>query len=317
MRAALALVALTGVLVMTDHAEPGPGTPAHAAPSQSRSAFAGQPHVGWFVATAVAQTPPRRESHVPGIFVVPYQVTLEARQILPAVTQRTFVIAGARGEGREAGELGLQDWLPTKVGEECVLALDAARAASAEEIVFLGGGARAQDVWQSVRRFFDTLGPDLRLEAARVAVAIGQGPPPGLVFFRLLVEHDRAVFRDPEVMRALGAYLGNDRVPSLERRNVVAHYMGAPDSAQTQPLRDLAGGMVQLIGRLGQDGQVASADVVLQRLWGYVFEPGSGSARVTTPDLGAAQREQVAQVVASSGLSPEARDAMRAWLVGW
>src|SRR5512134_789392 len=113
MRAALALVVLTGVLAMTDHADRGPAAPALG----SRPIFAGRPHAGWFVATAVVQTPARRESHVPGIFVVPYQVTLEAREILPAVNRRSFVITGARGEGREAGSLGLQDWLPTGVGE--------------------------------------------------------------------------------------------------------------------------------------------------------------------------------------------------------
>ncbi len=39
------------------------------------------------MATSVVQTPARRESHVPGIFVVPYQVTLEAREILPPVNR--------------------------------------------------------------------------------------------------------------------------------------------------------------------------------------------------------------------------------------
>jgi hypothetical protein len=295
---------------MTDHAEPGPAQ----APLGSRPVFAGHSHAGWFVATSVVQTPARRESHVPGIFVVPYQVTLEAREILPAVNRRSFVITGARGEGREAGALGLQDWLPTRVGEELVLALDANRAGPADQIEFLGGGPRSAEIWQSVRRFAATLGPDLRVEAPRLAAMIGQPPPPGLVFFRLVVQQDRGAFGDPEVMRAMGGYLGNDAAPAMERRNVVAHYMGAPDPAQTHPLRELAGGMVRLIARLGQEGQATSADVAFQRLWAWMFDPATQAPRVTAPDIGGTSRDEAARMAVSAGLSPEARDALGEWL---
>ena len=312
MRAALALVVLTGVLAMTDHAAPGPATPALG----SRPVFAGHPHVGWFVATSVVQTPARHESHVPGIFVVPYQVTLEVREILPPVNRRSFVITGARGEGSEAGALGLQDWLPTRVGEECVLALDANRAGPADQIEFLGRGPRAAVIWQGVRRFAATLGPDLRVEAPRVAAMIAQAPPPDIVFFRLAVQQDRGVFRDPEVMRAMAGYLGNETAPAMERRNVVAHYMGAPDPAQTHALRDLAGGMVRLIARLGQEGQAPSADVVLQRLWAWMFDQASRAPRVPPPDTGGTSRDEAARMAGSAGLSPEARDALGDWLLG-
>ena len=297
---------------MTDHAEPAPPTPVVG----SRPVFAGHTHAGWFVATSVVQTPARRESHVPGIFIVPYQVTLEAREILPPVNRRSFVITGARGEGPEAGALGLQDWLPTRVGEECVLALDANRAGPADQVEFLGGGPRSAEIWQSVRRFAATLGPDLRVEAPRLAAMIAQAPPPGLVFFRLAVQQDRGVFADPEVMRAMGGYLGNDAVPAMDRRSVVAHYMGAPDPTQTHPLRDLAGGMVRLVARLGQEGQTTSADVVFQRLWAWVFDQATGTPRVPAPDLGGTSRDEAARMAVSAGLGPEARDALGEWLGG-
>ncbi len=226
------------------------------------------------------------------------------------------MITGARGEGREAGALGLQDWLPTRVGEELVLALDANRAGPADQIEFLGGGPRSAEIWQGVRRFAATLGPDLRVEAPRVAAMIAQAPPPGIVFFRLAVQQDRGIFRDPEVMRAMGGYLGNDAAPAMERRNVVAHYMGAPDPAQTHPLRDLAGGMVRLIARLGQEGQAASADVVFQRLWAWVFDPATRAPHVPPPDPGGTSRDEAARMAGSAGLSPEARDALGDWLLG-
>lgn len=264
-----------------------------------RRVFLGQPHVGWFVVTEVQQPPPRRESHIPGLFIVPYRVTLGVKEALPPVNQPSFVMLGSKGEGPEAGALGLEDWLPTTVGDECVLAFDPEQIGDAKQVVYLGSGPTSAYTWESAKRFYVSLMPGQGLDPARVAAAIGQAPPPRATFFQLLFAYDRSVYQDVGVVRALGAYLADAQVPALDRRTTVAHYLGQPSYQDAQALSELAGGMLQLALHLQGEGQVASAGVVLQRLYGQFFVPSTGAARIARPALNEAQRMALVQLLDS------------------
>ena len=297
-----------------------PGSAATGGPATAPSGplFVGHPHVGLFVVRKVEQTPARRESHIPGLFVVPYRLTLEAREVLPPVDQKVFVIFGSKGEGIEAGVLGLQDWLPTTVGEGCVLALDARRVGRAEEMTYLGSGASLQYAWNDSQRFFESVGPGPALDASRMASAVTQTPYPRATFFQFVFAYDRRVYRDAAVARALGAYLANDQVPALDRRTTVAHYLGQPDPQDTEALRELAAGMLRLAVQLTAQGQAASAGVVLQRIYGFFFDPAAGTPRIGLPAVEEAQRNVLLQLIDSpeAGLSVPVHRGLQGWVSG-
>ncbi|HSB77663.1 MAG TPA: hypothetical protein VLM91_02655 [Candidatus Methylomirabilis sp.] len=280
--------------------------------------FVGHPHVGLFFVTKVEQTPARRESHIPGLYVVPYRVTLEAREVLPPVGQKVFVIFGAKGEGIEAGVLGLQDWLPTTVGDGCVVAFDALRAGRAEEMTYLGSGASLEYAWRDSQRFFESVTPGQGLETGRIASAITQTPYPRATFFQFVFAYDRRVYRDAAVARALGAYLASDQVPALDRRTTVAHYLGQPDPQDTETLRELAAGMLRLAVHLTAQGQAASAGVVLQRIYGFFFDPAAGTPRINLPAVEEGQRNVLLQLIDSpeAGLSVPVHRGLHAWVSG-
>ncbi len=297
---------------------PGSAATGGSAPAPSGPLFVGHPHVGLFVVTKVEQTPARRESHIPGLFVVPYRVTLEAREVLPPVGQKVFVIFGAKGEGIEAGVLGLQDWLPTTVSAECVLAFDAQRAGSAEEMTYLGSGASLRYAWNDSKRFFESVKPGQGLDASRIASAITQAPFPRATFFQFVFAYDRRVYRDAGVARALGAYLANDQVPALDRRTTVAHYLGQPDAQDAAALGELAAGMLRLAVHLTVQGQAASAGVVLQRIYGFFFDPAAGTPRISLPAVEEAQRMVLMQLIDSPevGLSVTVHRGLQGWVSG-
>ena len=277
--------------------------------------FLGQPHIARFVVTHVEQTPTRHESHIVGLFVVPYRVTLEVKEALPPVKRKLFVTNGSKGEGPEAGALGLQDWLPTKVGDECVLAFDPQMIENAERVVYLGGGATLEQVWQSAKLFQESLQPGPGLDPSQVTVALGKIPPPHAAFFQLVFDYDRSVYRNLSVMRALGMYLANDQIPALDRRTTVAHYLGQPNEQDPQALRDMAKGMLQLAVHLATARQAASAGVVLQRVYGYCFDPKTNEARLGGPDLDEDQRLALDQLLDSSEISLNATisRSLRRW----
>lgn len=288
----------------------GPGV------SSQRRLFLGQPHIARFVVTSVAQTPRRRESHIAGLFIVPYQVTLQVKEALPPVSRTHFVMNGSKGEGPESGALGLQDWLPTTVGDQCVLAFDPQLIENAERVIYLGGGATVEEVWQSAKRFHESLRSGQELDPSQVAVALGKNPPPRATFFQLVFDYDRSVYQNVSVMRALGIYLANDKIPALDRRTTVAHYLGQPSAQDPQALRDLAKGMLQLSLHLAAAGQAASAGVVLQRVYGYCFDPGTKAARVEPPDLNEGQRSALDELLDASenSLNAATSRSLRSWL---
>lgn len=306
--------------MMHDLAQQAAETPANAAGRPGglppRRVFLDQPYIGWFVVTRVEQTPARHESHIPGLFIVPYRVTLEVKEALPPVYQKLFVVMGSKGEGPEAGALGLEDWLPTTVGHECVLAFDLRQIGSAEQMVYLGAGPTAEQAWQSAKRFYESLQPEQGLDSARVAAAMGQEPLPRVTFFQLVFAYDRSVYQNLAVVRALGAYLANGQVPALDRRTTVAHYLGQPGDQDAEALRDLAGGMLQLALHLAAEGQAASAGVVLQRVYGYLFDPSTGAARVTLPALNEGQRVALVQLLDSPDVALNAAlyRNLRSWI---
>jgi hypothetical protein len=318
-KAVLLMMALTGVLMMSDFgqresSDPA-GTEGGAGDVSRRRAFLGQPHIGRFVVTKVAQTPTRRESHIPGIFIVPYQVTLEVKEALPSVSQKFFVTHGSKGEGTESGALGLQDWLPTTVGEECVLAFDPQRIENAERVVYLGGGANVAQVWQSARRFHELVRSEPGLGPSQFAVALGKIPLPRSTFFQLVFDYDKNVYKDAAVTRALGVYLANGEVPALDRRTTVVHYLGQP-SEDPQALRDLAKGMLQLAIHLAEGGQASSSGAVLQRVYVYCFDAGTNTARVDAPGLDEGQRLALSQLLDTPeiSLNAAATRTLRGWL---
>jgi hypothetical protein len=307
--------------MMDDFAHPASdaagASPASAAGQKSpRLPFLGHPNVGWLVATKVEQTPSRYESHIPGLFVVPYRVAFQAKEILPPVTPSAFIVMGAKGEGLEAGALGLQDWLPSKAGDECVVAFDAQRAGSAKEMTYLGGGQTADSSWRDARRFYESLKAGSTLDADDVVAAMAKMPRPRATFFQLVFDYDRGVYQNPAVGRALAAYLASEQVPALDRRTTVAHYLGQPGGQDAGTLRDLAGGMLQLALHLAAEGQAASAGAVLQRVYGYAFDPGTGAARVGRPALTESQRVALVQLLGAPevSLSGEVFRSLRDWI---
>jgi hypothetical protein len=319
-KAVLLIIAIGGVLMMSDFGQRNSPDSAGAAGgpgvSTARRVFLGQPHVGRFVVSRVAQTPKRHESHIAGLFIVPYQVTLQVKEALPPVGRALFVTNGAKGEGPEAGALGLEDWLPTTVGDECVLAFDPQLIENAKRVVYLGGGANVEQVWQSVKRFYESLRSEPGLDPAQIAVAIGKMPLPRSTFFQLVFDYDRSVYQNVSVMRALGIYLANHQIPALDRRTTVAHYLGQPSEQDPQALRDLAKGMLQLAVDLADAGQGASAGVVLQRVYGYCFDPRTNAARINRPDLNEGQLLALENLLDAPEISLNAAISrgLRSWL---
>jgi hypothetical protein len=117
-------------------------------------------------------------------------------------------------------------------------------------------------------------------------------------------------------MRALGIYLANSQIAALDRRTTVAHYLGQPGEQDAQALRDLAGGMLQLALHLATAGQAASAGVVLQRVYGYCFDPRTNAARVKRPDFSEGQRLALDQLLDSPEISLNAAisRSLRSWI---
>ncbi len=284
--------------------------------AQQPRVFIGQPNVGRFVVTRAVQTPLRRESHIAGLFVLPYVITLQVEEVLPAVSQKSFVMRGSKGEGVEAGELGLQDWLPTNIGEECVLAFDPSLIESAERVIFLGGGANVESVWQSAKRFYESLRPKGGLDPSQVVVALEKGPLPRSTFFQLVFDYDRSVYQNADVTRALGTYLVNPDIPALDRRTTVAHYMGQPNARDIQALRGLVAGLFQLALQLASAGQTASTGVVLQRVYGYSFDAKTNVGRFTAPGLTEAHRVALEELLDNPGnsLNAEVARSLRHWI---
>ena len=277
--------------------------------------YLGQPNIGRFVVTNVAQTPARRESHVPGLLIVPYRVTLQVKEALPPLTEKVFVISGSKGEGPEAGALGLQDWLPTTVGEECVLAFDPQRIENAERVVYLGGGADVEPVWQSAKRFHGLLRSETGLDPSQFVVALKNAPLPRSIFFQLVFDYDKNVYKSSTVTRALGAYLANSEVPVLDRRTTVAHYLGQP-TENPKALREFAKGLLQLALHLADAGQASSAGVVFQRVYGFCFDPKTNTARIDAPDFNDSQHSALENLLSASdvSLNPVIAQSLRKWL---
>jgi hypothetical protein len=320
MRKALVLIIAitTGVLIMNDFDQGNPPESVGGGPgaSSQRRVFLGQPNIARFVVTRVAQTPMRRESHIAGLFIVPYQVTLKVKEALPALSREVFVTNGSKGEGPESGALGLQDWLPTTTGEECVLAFDPQLIENAERVVYLGGGSTVDPVWQSARWFYESLRPEPGLDPSKVAIALRAAPLPRSTFFQLVFDYDKNVYQNVGVMRALGIYLADDGIPALDRRTTVAHYLAQPGDQDPQALRDLAKGMLQLALQLAAAQQAASAAVVLERVHAYCFDPNTNAARVDRPDLDEGQRTALDKLLDTPEISLNAvtSRSLRSWI---
>jgi hypothetical protein len=278
--------------------------------------FLGQPNVGRFIVTRVEQTPPRHESHIAGMFIVPHRLTLEVKETLPPMNQKSFVMSGAKGQGAESGALGLEDWMPASAGTELVLAFDPLTIDNAERVVFLGSGANVEPVWQSAKRFYESLLSGRGLDPARVAAALEKAPLPQATFFQLVFNFDKSVYQNGAVVSALSTYLANNQIPALDRRTTVAHYLSQPNLQEPQLLRDLAKGMLQLALQLVAARQAPSAGVVLQRVYGFCFDGQTNEPRVKRPDLSEEQRARLDQLLHTPeiSLNAEISQSLGNWL---
>jgi len=284
--------------------------------SQPPKIFCGKTHVGWFSVVIAEQSEKKRETGIPGIFAVGYRITLEGRQIKPAAKQRRYVVIGQKGEGLEAGALGLEDWLPTMIGDECVLAFDADHFTHAKYAVYLGGGSESSIVWRDCESFAAGIRPDGGMSPAGVAGSLAKPEPPRANFFRLIFDYDRSVWNDAAVLRAMAGYLGNAAVPSLERRAALAHYMSRPVSNDAEVLRAFSSGMLKLAAELAAARNIPSSGVILERLRAF-FETTSGRYAFSPPDISAQEREHIAHLLASdeTGASGPTRASLRGWLI--
>jgi hypothetical protein len=283
----------------------------------TRPLFDGKSHVGLF-RVAKAEEVSKQSVGIPGLFVKNHIVTLHVKETLPPTTIQELVIKGQKGEGPEAGALGFQDWLPTNVGDQCVLAYDPDRMSFAKQFVYLGGGLNADQVWIDCKSFYQALRPSAVLYPPLVADAITRQSPPMVTFFRLVFSYDRSVYNAAEVCRAMGVYLSNSQIPPLERRKPLAHYMPSPGTTDLKALRELAAGMLTLASDLDAVDQVASAGVVFERLHGFFFDPANGAFRINPPDINANQLARVKQLLTNQtvGIDMQVRSVVLHWLFG-
>jgi hypothetical protein len=320
----LILIGVSALKVLTmsnqdpNYSDPQAGGLTGQAPvTQTRPLFEGKSHVGLF-SVKKAEEVAKQSVGIPGLFVKNYVVTLHVKETLPPTTLQEIVIKGMKGEGPEAGQLGFQDWLPTDVGDQCVLAYDPGRMSHAKQFVYLGGGRNAGQVWNDCKSFYQALRPGAVLYPPSVADAIRRQPPPMMTFFRLVFSYDRSVYNSAEVCRAMGLYLSNSQIPPLERRKPVAHYMPAPGTTDPQVLSELAAGMLALASDLDAANQAPSAGVVFDRLHGFFFDPAKGDYRINPPDIGVNHRTRVKQLLNNQavGIDMQVRVLLLRWLFG-
>lgn len=276
--------------------------------------FAGKSQVGLFEATVVEQSPNKRTTPVGGAFAVGYRVSFRLKAILPSrAMPHDVVMTGQKGEGEGAGSLGLQDWLPSTAGEMVTLAFDSDHMTRARDYEFLGGSAAAISAWRDCERYYECI-RNGSLDPLLVAGAVVRPPKPLATFFRLIFNYDRSPYNHPSVIRTLGGYFADPGIPPLERRNVVAHYIGAPNAADTEALSALAAGLFQLIFDLADSGQAASAGVVFQRTYGYFRTPGG--YRIPPPVAAQQRLDSIRQLMAlpPAGVGAEVRESIATWL---
>jgi hypothetical protein len=276
--------------------------------------FLNHSNAGLFVVTAVEPMQGQR-TVAPGMVMTANRVTLAARKTLPSIQQVPVTLTGRRSTGAEAGELGLEEWLPITVGVECALAFDPSRLSDAGEVVFLGAGAEAVSAWRDCESYASCVTREWQLNPQRVAALIAANPQPHELFFRLVFDYDRAVWNSPEVCRAGGAWLSNQTIPPNERRTVLAHYMSSPVTLDTGALAALAEGILSLARSLGTGNQVSSVGVVFQRLYGFFSDPKTNAWRIVPPGS-SADLELTKRILQSPavGVAPPVRESIERWL---
>ncbi|BBO88739.1 hypothetical protein [Desulfosarcina ovata] len=280
--------------------------------------FTGKTHCGLFTAVKkVERAKESKETGIPGIYTLAYSITFDANAVLPELNNRRFTVVGQRGEGIEAGALGLEDWLPTVAGEIRVLAFDADNFTHAKYATYLGGGNEARLVWRDCELFSATARPAMGLDPAKVAQTLASSPPPLVTFFRLTADYDRSVWQNEEALRAFAGYLENSAVTQLDRRNVLAHYFALPASASKDALRNLSTGMVNLAVDLMRADQIPSSGVMLERMRAF-FETAPGIYAFKPPELSNQVRDALIQLLASedSGATEGTRKSLKGWLLG-
>lgn len=279
--------------------------------------FAGKTHAGLFEAVSVEKAPKGRPTHLTGAFWIGHRARFRLLEVVPLlVVTEEVQMTGQKGQGEQAGALGLQDWLPDGPGEMLTLAFDSERMTRARDYELLGAGEKALPAWSDCRRLFRCLGGGT-IAPELVAVAIAELPRPQSTFFRLMFQHDRAPYAHPAVIRALGAYFGDGDVPAMERRIVVTFHTSPPDSTEKEALATMAAGLFQLVFDLAGAEQAASAGVVIQRIYGFFYQPGAGYC-IPAPSAATRRVEALRQLMAwpPASVTPIVRESVGQWLAG-
>ncbi|MFQ5806160.1 MAG: hypothetical protein ACE5I3_06910 [Phycisphaerae bacterium] len=307
---------MTGCRFNSPDSSAGPSA-SGVAPATTQPPFVGKPNAAWLVVSKVGPEP-RKRSAGAGLLAVGYELSIEVKEALPAIEPKAFVLLGEKGEGPEAGALGLQDWLPSQAGQEFVVALDPARMSNAKNMIYLGGGPDAAQTWGDCKQFYGCLGSAGRLNAPGVAAAIAKRPPPFATFFRLIFDYDRTVYDQADVCRATGAYLAERQIPPLERRKAVAHYLPKPGTDDPAALRELSAGMLRLALHLQGGGQAASAGVIFQRIDAFFADPTTGTYSIEPPGLEEKERKAVGGllVAPTAGVDRAIQERVRKWVSG-
>jgi hypothetical protein len=280
--------------------------------------FAGKTHVGLFETVAVEKAGKGRPTHFTGAFSIGQRARFMLREAVPSMTMTEEVmLIGQKGLGDQAGALGLQDWLPDEPGEMLTLAFDSNKMSRAREFECLGRADKALAAWSDSQRFFDCCDSGGTISAASVASTIANISRPQSTFFRLMFQHDRAPYSDAAVIHALGAYFGDSAIPAMDRRTIVAFYTSQPESEDTGALASMAAGLFQLVFDLAAAEMAASAGVVIQRIYGFLHQPGSGYL-VPAPAEAVARAEAIRQLMAwpPASVTPLVQKSVGEWLGG-
>jgi hypothetical protein len=287
------------------------------APGQTTPAvFLSYPSAGLFTVKHSEQV--RTEAVNPSTSIVTYLVEGEVTQSLPASEQKIFQMKVQKGEGLAGEQLRLQDWFPTEAGRRCVLGFNPQRLGNARNVQPLTTGSEIEQTWSDCERFYRCLPDGQKVDLELATAAIAEEPPPHAAFFQLLFRRDPDVCKDPDVCRALGAYLSQPQVPALERRKTVAHFMRRPECKDREARGELATGMLRVAVHLGAEGQTASAGVVFTRLDGFFGDSAGGQYSIDPPKLDDKERKAVEGLLVApkAGVNRATQDGVRKWISG-
>lgn len=277
-------------------------------PMPNKKLFLHKSHVGWFTVAKATMSDEKIPTGIQGTTKDRYRVTLSLKDSLPTPNFSELTIFVEKySDGRMPAtlddSLGLQDWIPTVAGDEVIFAFDEEVATSVDQYVFMAGGKDAKQAWKDTNNYYGCLDENKTLNPVAVANTMAKADVPRLLFFRLLSEYEPSIFKNSTVVGMLGSYLSNKKIPSLERRAIVAHYARPPTTENQTALNMLAHGFMRLASDLVSDGQASSAIVVIKRFEQFFYDSSSGKIIVSPPLLQSRQIEHIKQLLLSNNIT--------------